>query len=123
MTGTVVTHATDDIGRILYAGTICAGIAFIVIVVGLVAYAIRALDKGEPIFPWSARGRVARAKARAEVAEIMVREEQADIARLALEPMRQKVLQAVKDGVPVMEETLQLPADLQGERLRQAAYR
>lgn len=92
--------------KIIQAAVVCAGVASCLGVVGLSAYAVIALSHGRPLFPWGPRNRVERAKARAEIAELAIREESAEIRRLALEPSRQAIMQAIQDGVPVVAELL-----------------
>lgn len=109
--------STSTLHVVTIDATIFGGFVLLLIVLGMFFYALLALDKGAPLLPWTARSRVAKAKADLEMAEIRVKREKADISLMALEPYRAQALKAIESGEPMEELT-----NLSGDKLREQAY-
>lgn len=83
------------------AAVIIGGISLLAAVVGTVFYCCVQADKGKGMIPWKYRRRVEAARASKDIAELRIQEEAAEIKYMALQPVRQRVTEAIQNGETV----------------------
>ncbi len=85
--------ASTSLYSVLEALSIMGGL---VVMGGVAAVVILAIND-KPMFPWSARSRVAKASAHTEVLQESLKQDALEVKRIALAHQRTKVLEAVEN--------------------------
>lgn len=118
-----VTHGVDTLGNVLNTVAICGGIAVIALIICVSVIVMLHVDKGHSVIPWSHRKRVERAKADREVAELRYNTEIADLKHMALQPVRNRILENIENGdIQPLKELLSGDHREDGDWIRAAAW-